>query len=206
MTRMRADIDRMIGRERGIMDDLTHAVWRKSSRSGSGNECVEVAQLADPRPRQLPGHRGRPPTWPEGQEKVRSLLQIPGQRRAGWTTLSRVTIPEKLPHKISQMRHDLDDLYELVSRVEQNLVSRVEQVEQNQTRTIGILQRHNNRFEELQQTLDLQGGRLDLQGGRLDRIEDNQRRQFDQLSAQLAEILGALRGPAAADPAADSER
>jgi hypothetical protein len=29
------------------MDDLTHAVWRKSSRTGSGNECVEVADLAD---------------------------------------------------------------------------------------------------------------------------------------------------------------
>jgi hypothetical protein len=29
------------------MDDLTHAVWRKSSRSGAGNECVEIAELAD---------------------------------------------------------------------------------------------------------------------------------------------------------------
>ncbi len=29
------------------MDDLTHAVWRKSSRSGAGNECVQVAELAD---------------------------------------------------------------------------------------------------------------------------------------------------------------
>ena len=29
------------------MDDLTHAGWRKSSRSGSGGECVQVAELAD---------------------------------------------------------------------------------------------------------------------------------------------------------------
>lgn len=29
------------------MDDLTHAVWRKSSRSGGGGACVEVAELAD---------------------------------------------------------------------------------------------------------------------------------------------------------------
>lgn len=29
------------------MDHLTHAGWRKSSRSGGGGECVEIAELAD---------------------------------------------------------------------------------------------------------------------------------------------------------------
>lgn len=29
------------------MDDLTRAAWRKSSFSGSGNACVEVADLDD---------------------------------------------------------------------------------------------------------------------------------------------------------------
>ncbi len=91
-----------------------------------------------------------------------------------------------IPRKVSQIRHDLDDLYELMS-----------QVDRSQTRISGVLHRHNNRFEELQQTLDLHGGRLD-------RIEDNHRRQFEHLSAQMAEILGVLRGPAAADPAPES--
>lgn len=29
------------------MRDLDHAQWRKSSRSGAGNACVEVTELAD---------------------------------------------------------------------------------------------------------------------------------------------------------------
>lgn len=107
---------------------------------------------------------------------------------AGCTTLPQVSAQPDLPHKVRQIRHDLDDLYELMS-----------QVDQSQTRAAGILLRHNNRLEELQQTLDLHSGRLD-------RIEDNQRRQFEHLSAQVAEILGVLRGPATADPAPESER
>ncbi|MGH3771438.1 MAG: hypothetical protein ACRDRW_08600 [Pseudonocardiaceae bacterium] len=113
-----------------------------------------------------------------------------------------MTAQPDLPHKVRQIRHDLDDLYELVS-----------QVDQGQTRAAGILLRHNNRFEELQQTLDVHSGRLDRiedaqrrQFERLDRIEDGQQRQFERLSAQMAEILGALRGPTAADRAAESER
>ncbi|HEY6423665.1 MAG TPA: hypothetical protein VIY28_10555 [Pseudonocardiaceae bacterium] len=72
-----------------------------------------------------------------------------------------MTVQPDFPHKVSQIRHDLDDLYELMS-----------QVDSSQTRISGVLHRHNNRFEELQQTLDLHGGRLD-------RIEDNQRRMQD---------------------------
>jgi septal ring factor EnvC (AmiA/AmiB activator) len=94
--------------------------------------------------------------------------------------LPRMTAEQDLPHKLGQMHRDLDDLYELIS--------------QGQARITGTLMRHHNRLEELQQTLDLHNGRLD-------RIEDNQRRQFDQLSAQMAEILGVLRGSA---PVADS--
>jgi septal ring factor EnvC (AmiA/AmiB activator) len=135
----------------------------------------------------------------------------------GWpSTLSPVTAQPDLPHKVSQIRHDLDDLYELMSRVEKG-----------QTRIERVLDRHNDRFEQLQQTLDQHDGRLDgiednqhrtngrldriednqhQTNGRLDRIEDNHRQQFAHLSAQMAEILGVLRGPAAADPAPESER
>jgi chromosome segregation ATPase len=108
--------------------------------------------------------------------------------------LPRMSVQPDIPHKLGQMRHDLDDLYELVS--------------QGQARITGTLMRHHNRLEELQQTLDLHNGRLDRiednqrrHSERLERIEDNQRQQFDQLSAQMAEILGVLRGSA---PVTDS--
>jgi hypothetical protein len=57
--------------------------------------------------------------------------------QAGRTTLPLVTTQSDLPHKVSQIRHDLDDLYELMS-----------QVDQKQTRSAGVLLRHGNRFDE----------------------------------------------------------
>ena len=104
-------------------------------------------------------------------------------------------MPEELPHKVGQIRHDLDDLYELVS-----------EVEKSQTRTAGVLHRHGNRLEELQQTLALHSGRLDRIEDNQRRMQENQHRQFEHLSTQLAEILGALRGPPTTDPPPEPER
>ena len=154
---------------------------------------------------------------------VRDTPRHAGAVGIGWATLSRVTMPEELPHKVSQIRHDLDDLYELMS-----------EVERNQTRTAGVLHRHGNRLEELQQTLDLHSGRLDRLEDNQRRMQDNQRqmqdnqiqmqdnqhqmqdnqhqmqdnqhRQFDHLSAQIAEILSVLRGPATGDPPPEPEQ
>jgi septal ring factor EnvC (AmiA/AmiB activator) len=106
-----------------------------------------------------------------------------------------VSAQQDLPHRVNQIHHDLDDLYELMS-----------QVDQSQTRIAGILLHHNNRLDELQQTLDLHGGRLDRIEDNQRQMQDSQRQQFEHLSAQIAEILGVLRGPAAADAAPESER
>lgn len=68
-----------------------------------------------------------------------------------------------------QLRHDVDEVYELLSATEQTV-----------TGIAGTQRRHTGRFEEVQQALDLQSGRLE-------RIEQTQR--------QILDLLRGQRGP-----------
>lgn len=90
------------------------------------------------------------------------------------------------PREFRQMRHDVDDVYELLDGIQKSIT------------TLSTTQRrHTNRLEEIQQSLDLHNGRLD-------RIDDTQRRGLDRLTALEAgqhrleegqrEILDAIRG------------
>ena len=68
-----------------------------------------------------------------------------------------------------QMRHDVDDIYALLDATS------------TAVNTVSATQRrHTNRLDEIQQSLDLQTGRLD-------RIEDNQRQILDLLRGRSAE-------------------
>jgi septation ring formation regulator EzrA len=107
-----------------------------------------------------------------------------------------------------QMRHDVDDVFVLLTAVEKA----VDGTRETLGTVWGVQRRHGNRLEEIQQSLDLQTGRLDRmednqrhQGeglgrveGRLDRMEDNQRDQRDRLGRiedTQQQILALLRGP-----------
>jgi septal ring factor EnvC (AmiA/AmiB activator) len=90
-----------------------------------------------------------------------------------------VTVDPDIPRRVAQVRHDIEDLYDLQTSANDSL-----------TKLNGRQHRLENRVGEVQQTLDLQGGRLD-------RIEDNQRRQsrqLDGLADQLTLVLATLRG------------
>ncbi|MBA2323810.1 MAG: hypothetical protein M3Z25_04005 [Actinomycetota bacterium] len=90
-----------------------------------------------------------------------------------------MTVDPDIPRRVAQVRHDVEDLYQLQASANATL-----------SKIGGSQLRLTNRVDEVQQTLDLHGGRLD-------RIEDNQRRQSQQLdgfATQLTEILAALRG------------
>jgi len=91
-----------------------------------------------------------------------------------------------IPRRVAQVRHDIEDLYALQTAANDSLNT-----------VNGQQRRLASRVEEVQQTLDLHGGRLDRiednqrqQSGRLDRIEDH----LTGLSGQLAEVLTVLRG------------
>ncbi|MGH3623077.1 MAG: hypothetical protein ACRDQ5_14995 [Sciscionella sp.] len=80
-----------------------------------------------------------------------------------------MTTPD-IPRRVSQLRHDVDDVYDLLDITNHTVTS-----------IAGTQRRHGNRLEEIQQALDLTTGRLD-------RIEDTQRQQFDSLDARLDRI------------------
>lgn len=75
-------------------------------------------------------------------------------------------------HAFRQMRNDVDDSYELLK----SLGDSINRVSSRQ-------RLHDNRFGELQQTLDIHTGRLD-------RMEDNQRRQGERLGRMEGRLDG----------------
>lgn len=84
------------------------------------------------------------------------------------------------------MRHDVDDAYRLLTVVQKTVESTREAVG-----TVSAAQRrHENRLEEIQQSLDRQAGRTD-------RTEDNQRQQAERLGRvenRLEGVEGRLTG------------
>jgi septation ring formation regulator EzrA len=85
-----------------------------------------------------------------------------------------------------QMRHDVDDVFVLLTAVEKA----VDGTRETLGTVWGVQRRHGNRLEEIQQSLDLQTGRLD-------RMEDNQRQQGEHLGrveSRLEGIDGRLDG------------
>ncbi|HKR52526.1 MAG TPA: hypothetical protein VJT72_23705 [Pseudonocardiaceae bacterium] len=94
----------------------------------------------------------------------------------------------EIQRKIGQLRHDVDDVYELLDGTNELV-----------TKIAGTQQRHGTRLEEIQQSLDLTVGRMD-------RIEDTQRRQYETLNAQnetlntkLDDVVALLRGNQSTD-------
>jgi septation ring formation regulator EzrA len=85
-----------------------------------------------------------------------------------------------------QMRHDVDDVFELLGAVQKT----VEGTRESLGTIWGVQRRHGNRLEEIQQSLDLQTGRMD-------RMEDNQRQQgerLDRVEGRLEGVEGRLEG------------
>ena len=91
--------------------------------------------------------------------------------------------PEVPGREFRQMRHDIDDAYRLLTAVQKTV--------ENTREAVGaVSSAHDNRLEEIQQSLDRQAGRTD-------RTEDNQRQQAERLGrveSRLDGIDGRLTG------------
>jgi len=136
------------------------------------------------------GSGGRPSPRPASCRRPPPGVGHPGRCRHGGhhqrLLSAPVTVDPDIPRRVAQVRHDIEDLYALQTAANDSLNT-----------VNGQQRRLASRVEEVQQTLDLHGGRLDRiednqrqQSGRLDRIEDH----LAGLSGQLAEVLTVLRG------------
>jgi chromosome segregation ATPase len=129
-------------------------------------------------------------------------------------------ISPDMEHRVSQLRHDVDDVYELLAATNTTVKATNEKVDvlsqdvaamkqdmattkqdmattKQDMATMKLAQRrHGNRLEEIQTALDLTVGRLDRLEQAHGRLEKNQNRTTDALREQadvLREQADALR-------------
>jgi chromosome segregation ATPase len=87
--------------------------------------------------------------------------------------------PDPDSREFRQMRHDVDDVYRLLTVVQETVDSTRETV----GTVVAAQWRHDNRFEEIQRALDRQSVRTE-------RTEDNQRRQAERLGRMETRLGG----------------
>lgn len=131
-------------------------------------------------------------------------------------------ISPHMEHRVSQLRHDVDDVYDLLNVTNENVKAMDEKVEviaravSNLDTSVSVIKttqwRHGNRLDELQSAVDLAVGRLDRLEASHQRLEvshqkigEVQRQQDVKLDAILA-ALGARLPAGTNSPAGTSSR
>lgn len=109
--------------------------------------------------------------------------------------------PSELQRQVSQNKNDVIAVYDLLRHTNE----KVESLETQVASITVVLKRHDHRFDELQQTLDLHGAHLNRlgdtirgQGKRLDSLEtrfdtlenrfDSMETRFDSLDTRLRKV------------------
>ena len=125
--------------------------------------------------------------------------------------------PSELQRQVSQNKNDVIAIYDLLRHTNE----KVESLDTQVASITVVLKRHDHRFDELQQTLDLHGTqltrlsdtlrghgnrldsvetRLDSVGTRLDAVDtrlDSLEIKVDTIGGQMTEVLTILRGSTA---------